>query len=185
MTRIINLFSLKGGQGVSTTAVLVAKAFAREGKSVLLVDREGGDISALLGGSDPDSGIVKTVTDNIALLVAVAHEIPNYGFDVVITDLGEYLDGAENYIVTQPCYLSLKRAYLSLKRAVCQDELIKQCDGVIIVRPADRVLTDRDVTNVLGIRHIATVEMDASVARASDAGLLASRGAGLKLPSLV
>ena len=178
MTRTINLFSLKGGQGVSTTAVLVAKAFAQEGKSVLLVDREGGDISALLGGSDPDSGIVKTVTDNIALLVAVAHEIPNYGFDVVITDLGEYLDGAENYIVTQPCYLSLKRA-------VCQDELIKQCDGVIIVRPADRVLTDRDVTNVLGIRHIATVEMDASVARASDAGLLASRGAGLELPSLV
>jgi cellulose biosynthesis protein BcsQ len=178
MARNINLFSLKGGQGVSTTAVLIANAFVREGKSVLLVDREGGDLPALLGIGDLIPGAVKQVKDNLAVLALATLEIPSYGFDVVITDLGEFQQGAENYFVTQPCYVALKRA-------VGQDELVKQCDGVIIVRPADRVLTDRDVTSVLTIRHIATVNMDETVARASDAGLLATRGKALEVPALV
>ena len=178
MARNINLFSLKGGQGVSTTAVLIANTFVREGKSVLLVDREGGDLPALLGIGDPIPGAVKQVKDNLAVLALATLEIPSYGFDVVITDLGEFQAGAENYIVTQPCYVALKRT-------VGQEELVNQCDGVIIVRPADRVLTDRDVTNVLTIRHIATVNMDATVARASDAGLLATRGKALEVSALV
>jgi cellulose biosynthesis protein BcsQ len=178
MARNINLFSLKGGQGVSTTAVLIANAFVREGKSVLLVEREDGDLHDLLNTTKPITGVIKEVKDNLALLALGTHEIPIYGFDVVITDLGEFQDGSENYFVTQPCYLSLKKA-------VGRDELVKQCDGVIIVRPADRCLTDRDVTNVLGIGLTATINMDAAVARASDAGLLATRGRVLELPALV
>jgi cellulose biosynthesis protein BcsQ len=178
MTRIINLFSLKGGQGVTTTAVLIANAFISEGKSVLLVEREDGDLHDLLNATRPVAGVATQLKANLTLLAVATHEIPTYGFDVVITDLGEYQEGSENYLVTQPCYLALKRA-------VGQDELVKQCDGVIIVRPADRVLTNKDVTNVLNIRLIATVNMDASVARASDAGLLAIRGKAIELPTLV
>lgn len=178
MTRTINLFSLKGGQGVSTTAVLIAKAFAAEGKSVLLIESEDGDIHDLINTTKPTVGVIKEVSESVSLLALGTHEIPTYGFDVVITDLGEHQEGAENYLVTQPCYLSLKRA-------VGRDEILKRCDGVITVRPADRVLSDRDVTTVLGLRLITSVDIDASVARASDAGLLLSRGKQVELLSLV
>lgn len=167
MTRKINLFSLKGGQGVSTTAVLLANSFALQGKSVLLLDHKGGDLSALLGTTDPIVGVAKEVTDNITLLVQGADENLTHGFDVVISDLGYFVEGAENLLVTQPCYMALRQASREI-------ELVEKCDGAIIVRPADRCLTDQDVANVLAVKHIKTIMMNASIARASDAGVLAS-----------
>jgi hypothetical protein len=173
MFRKINLFSLKGGQGVSTTAVLLANSFALNDQSVLLVDREGGDLPALLGITDRMPGTVTQVTDKIHLLSAHAHngsKIPHGSsdaFDAVIYDLDQFVEGAENFLVTQPCYMALKRAS-------GQDELIKKCAGAIIVRPADRCLTDSDVMNVLGIKRATTITMNATIARASDAGILAS-----------
>lgn len=164
MARNINLYSIKGGQGTSTTAVLLARQFASEGYTVLLVDRQDGDLSALLGLAN-DGPAVRSASPMVSLLVSETHEIPSLGHDVVIADLGEFVDGFENYLVTLP-------DYVSLSRAVRQDEIVKKINGVIIVRPADRVLTDRDVANVLTIPHVATIQHDASIARASDAGLL-------------
>lgn len=166
MTRKINLYSLKGGQGTSTTAVLLARTFANQGQTVLLADRKDGDLPALLGVAG-DGPALRPVSPMVNLFVGQNHEMPSQGYDVVIGDLGTFVAVAENYLVIQP-------DYVSLKRASDQDEIVKASDGVIIVRPADRVLTDRDVTNVLGIPHIATLNMSADVARASDAGLLMS-----------
>ena len=164
MARHINLYSVKGGQGVSTTAVLLARKFATEGYTVLLVDRKDGDLSALLGLGDNGENL-RSVAPMVGLLINDTHEIPSLGYDVVISDLGGFVEGFENYLVTHP-------DYVSLKRAIGRDDEVKASHGVIIVRPASRVLSDRDVTSVLTIPHVATINMDEAIARASDAGLL-------------
>lgn len=165
MARYINLYSVKGGQGVSTTAVLLARQIAKGGLTVLLVDRKDGDLSALLAITE-NGTTLRSVSDKVGLLVSKSHEIPSYGYDVVISDMGEFVEGFENYIVTTPDYLSLRR----LSRI--NSTTLSKNNGVIIVRPANRVLTDRDVTAVLGLPHIATINMSDTVARMSDAGLL-------------
>jgi hypothetical protein len=48
-------------------------------------------------------------------------------------------------------------------------------DGAIVVVEDDRALTERDVTDVLGMPVIATVPADTGIARATDAGLLLTR----------
>lgn len=165
-TRRINLFSVKGGQGVTTTTVLVARYFASQGNTVLLVDRKDGDLSAMLGLGE-NGPTMRPISDNMALLISANDTIDSHEYDVVISDMGKVVDGSENYLVTMP-------DYVSLRRAVANDDLSKFCDGVIVVRPANRVLSDRDVTSVLGLPLISTINMSDAVARASDAGLLAS-----------
>ena len=165
MARYINLYSVKGGQGVTTTAVLLARRFAKDGLTVLLVDRKGGDLTPLLGLTENGTAL-RSVSDSVGLLISESHEIPSYGYDVVISDLGEFGEGSENYIVTTPDYLSLRRL------SHINTTTLSKNSGIIIVRPANRVLTDRDVTAVLGLPHIATINMSETVARMSDAGLL-------------
>ena len=167
MARHINLFSLKGGQGVTTTAVLLARKFSSEGYTVLLADRNDGDLPAMLGYGDKGSGVT-SVSPMISLVVGADLEDHAYGHDVIISDLGTFVEGAENYLVIHP-------DYVSLRRAMKHDGVRTQCKGVIIVRPADRVLTDRDVTSVLDLPHIATINMSVDVARMSDAGVLLTR----------
>lgn len=172
----INLFSVKGGQGVSTTAVLLAQQYSRQGESVLLVDRPNGDLPALLGLDESDEPL-RQVTGQVSLLVTDREDnIPTDQSDVIISDLGRTLFGCLNLLVTMPDYVALRHAV--------KDEWTKTANGVIIVRPADRVLNDRDVIQVTGLDHIVTIEMTSDIARASDAGLLLTRNAtaGIALP---
>lgn len=160
----INLFSVKGGQGVSTTAVLLAKQYAQNGQTVLLVDRPNGDLPALLALGDNDEHLRK-VNDSVSLLITDREDsIPLDQHDVVIRDGGGIAFGATNLLVTHPDYVSLRHAV--------KNESVHFAHGFIIVRPADRVLSDRDVEQVLARSHIATINMTSDIARASDAGLL-------------
>ena len=68
-------------------------------------------------------------------------------------------------LVTRPCFISLHRA-LSLPL---------RPTGVVLIEEAGRALGRRDVEDVLGVPVVATIEVDAAVARAVDAGLLAAR----------
>lgn len=68
-------------------------------------------------------------------------------------------------LVVRPCYLALRRAIGGGVRA----------DGVVLVEEAGRALDAADVSRALGLPVLCTVEIEASVARAVDAGLLASR----------
>ena len=68
-------------------------------------------------------------------------------------------------LVTRPCYLSLRRAVRSAVRPT----------GVILVDEPGRGLGQRDIEHALGVPVEAVVGLDPSVARAVDAGLLASR----------
>jgi hypothetical protein len=68
-------------------------------------------------------------------------------------------------LVTRACFLSLRRA---LAAPV-------QPSQVILLREPGRALNAADIEDVVGAPVIAEVPLDPAVARAVDAGLLASR----------
>src|SRR5205823_79048 len=73
----------------------------------------------------------------------------------------------EHFVVLRgPCYVGL--ATLTAVGG-------RQFGGAIVVLEDGRALTERDVTDVLGVPVIATVPADAAIARATDAGLLVAR----------
>ena len=72
---------------------------------------------------------------------------------------------ATSLLVTRPCFIALRRALTLPVRPT----------GVVLVEEPGRALGRTDVEDVLGAPVVATVAVDAAVARAVDAGLLASR----------
>ena len=68
-------------------------------------------------------------------------------------------------LVLRPCYLAMRRA----------TAVAAQVDDLVVVNEPGRSLTPRDVAEVLGIRLLATFELDPAVARSVDAGLLVRR----------
>ena len=93
---------------------------------------------------------------------------------VVVADCGSGASGAGlalaagahlSLMVLRPCYLALRRALAAPVRP----------SGVILVSEPGRSVTRHDVEDVLGVPVRAVVDHDAAVARAVDAGLLATR----------
>lgn len=70
-----------------------------------------------------------------------------------------------SWLVTRPCFLSLRRALAVGRRP----------DGIVLIEEAGRALGRTDVEDVLGAPVVATLPVDAAVARAVDAGLLVAR----------
>ncbi|MEI7507095.1 MAG: hypothetical protein WCK23_09790 [Actinomycetes bacterium] len=70
-----------------------------------------------------------------------------------------------HYMVTRPCYLSLRRAV----------NLDQKFSGVIVVQEHDRVLTTSDVESVLKLKCAAEVPYSSDISRRVDSGLLKSR----------
>jgi MinD-like ATPase involved in chromosome partitioning or flagellar assembly len=68
-------------------------------------------------------------------------------------------------LVLRPCYLALRRAHSTATRPT----------GIVLVTEPGRALGRRDVEEVIGVRVLAEVDVDPTVARAVDAGLLGSR----------
>ena len=92
----------------------------------------------------------------------------------VVADCGTAADGPGlalaagapvSLLVLRPCYLGLRRALAAPVRP----------SGVILLTEQGRSLARRDVEDVLGVPVRAEVAIDEAVARAVDAGLLASR----------
>ena len=73
--------------------------------------------------------------------------------------------GVESLLVTRACYLSLRRLVSVGVRPT----------GVVLVSEWGRALGRREVEDVIGVEVVAEVAVDAAVARAVDAGLLAAR----------
>lgn len=72
---------------------------------------------------------------------------------------------AVSFAVLRPCYLALRRALAAPVRP----------SGVVLLTEPGRALGRSDVEAVLGVPVRADVEVDPAVARAVDAGLLATR----------
>jgi MinD-like ATPase involved in chromosome partitioning or flagellar assembly len=68
-------------------------------------------------------------------------------------------------LVLRPCYLALRRAVAAPVRP----------SGVVLVREAGRALGRHDVEDVLQVPVRAEIDVEPAVARAVDAGLLATR----------
>ena len=76
------------------------------------------------------------------------------------------VDGVDRAVlVTRPCYLSLRRAVREPTRP----------NGIVLVDEPGRSLRRREIEHALGAPVEAVVTVDPMIARAVDAGLLASR----------
>lgn len=92
----------------------------------------------------------------------------------VVVDCGAAADGAgaavaaaadASLLVLRPCYLALRRALAAPTRP----------SGVVLVAERERSLGGRDVEEVLAAPVHGVIPVEASIARAVDAGLLARR----------
>jgi hypothetical protein len=72
-----------------------------------------------------------------------------------------------NIIVVRGCYLTLRRAIHHPSTAFAT--------GVILIDERGRSLAARDIEDVLGVPVLASIEANASIARACDAGVLSTR----------
>lgn len=196
-------FSAKGGSGCSVSAAAAALEAARSGPT-LLVDLAG-DQPGILGieasgeglgawysaeAPPPDalSRLEVPVSPNLALLplgVRRAVASPSQyrvlaslladDRRTVVVDVGcdsipaVALLGAatRSVLVTRACYLALRAAGYG-----------PNADEILLVEEPGRALRKSDVSSALGLPVSVTVPWDPAVARAVDAGLLASK----KLP---
>ena len=197
---LVVLSSVKGGVGTSVTAAALALLTSRDtSRPTYLVDLAGdqSDINGLpsihdglhdwLRSADrrltdlavdisPNLRLVPTGSSSLdrdrdlsglalALdeLRAEAHVVIDAGCLDTSTGLDHLMP--RRLLVIRPCYVAL--------RAVVAEP--SRWDGVVVVRPPERVLTTRDVVNVCGLPLIAEIAMSADVSRAVDAGVLRSR----------
>ena len=202
---MIVCWSVKGGSGTTVVASTIALMRAAESqRGALLVDLAG-DVPAVLGlaeSSGPgindwfancDHGSRMTLqsiaiqaTANLQIIARGlkqldAKENRNFtvlcaalkSFDLpIIVDAGCGLPSPDllahassSLLVTRPCYLSLRRAA----------QLSVSPTGIVLINEAGRALGKHDVEAVIGAPVIAEIDFDSVIARAVDAGLLASR----------
>lgn len=202
---MIVCWSAKGGSGTTVVAAALAVTLAgRTDRGVTLVDAVG-DVPAVLGAAEPGGlGLGDWLANADAPAEAVANLVVPCadGIGVVprgtvdprasgagtarlaafaaaldgrstVVDAGSgasaYLDlvavARTSLLVVRPCYLALRRAVA----------LGGRTDGVVLVSEPGRALGRHDVESVLGAPVVAEVPVEPSLARAVDAGLLATR----------
>jgi hypothetical protein len=202
---LICCWSSKGGAGTTVVAAALARVAAdREGGGALLADLAG-DAPVVLGLSDPAGPglagwlaaggeapvdalgrLEVAVSPRLGLLARGAGPLVDGGrADVlaallaadprqVVVDCGTAPDGAartvaaaadRSVLVTRACFLSIRRAVSSPLRPT----------EVVLLAEPSRSLTRHDVESALGVPVVAVVQHDPAVARAVDAGLLATR----------
>jgi len=98
--RTLACFNQKGGSCKSSTAVNLAAALGERGKKVLVVDLDAqASASSWLGVRDEGKGLFEVFTDN-GNLVALVHETPVPGVDVVPSSA--WLVGVERALAAEP-----------------------------------------------------------------------------------
>jgi hypothetical protein len=201
---LISCWSSKGGAGTTVVAASLALLLARRAPEGALLADLRGDAAAALGVPEPSSpGIAgwlaagadvpadalvrleEQLPDGLALLPRGRGDLQPGRADLlaallasdgrsVVADCGAEPDGAalavaaaatRSVLVTRPCFLSLRRALLAPLRP----------SEVVLLAEAGRSLSRRDVEDCIGAPVVAEVSVDPAVARAVDAGLLATR----------
>ncbi len=177
MTRTIALTGARGGQGTSTVAAALAVFAAGHGPTQLVPD-DPLSTSALLGVPITTDAEWAEVCPNLEMATD-AHHVPLAPHPTTtVIDCGRLpigpfdeasssplIEAAERYVVLRgPCYVALSSVLVTGVRF----------DGVILLHEPGRALSDRDVTDVLGIPVVASIPVDPAIARTIDAGLLLS-----------
>jgi hypothetical protein len=197
-------WSPKGGSGTSVVAAALAVQSAAAGHETLLVDLAG-DQSAIFGvdggdgigdwfaaaddvGPDALRWLEVDVGDRLRLLrtgrasagrwsperMAVAMALFEADLDLVVVDGGRQ-NGcglparAATVVVTRACYLGVRRVADALGDRAPRDRA-----RIVVIEEPGRALSRRDIEAALGGVDVV-LPWDPAVARAVDAGLLASR----------
>lgn len=167
-TSTITLAGVRGGAGTSTIAVVLALV-GRTMVPTELVAAEVDQTAALLAVTPDGSGSAEILP---GLRLATA---PTGSAELVIIDAGTLTDskpvpqrpGERRLgVLRGPCYLALRSLLSGGQHGL---------DGLVLLAQSGRALTERDVCDVTGLDVVATVPASAAVARAIDAGLLATR----------
>lgn len=159
---------LHAGRGVGAGAL---EALALDVGPHLRVIHRGGDAGAGDAAHQvPSGGLVRGITGERwrdlreALLSRT---------DVVVVDAGTGRLPAEVAAMSHASLLVLRPCFLALRRV--SQEAADAPTGVVVIDEPGRALRRRDVEQVVGVRVAAAMRIDPAVARAVDAGLLATR----------
>lgn len=168
----VHLFAPKGGQGCSTVAACLALYTAERASRVVVYDAAPNrELAAVYGVADANpfkvtdrvSGYHYDNEDDARTLPAA--DIVDWGTRPI-----PHAATGRRLLVVAPCYLALRAA-----THLYDDETGP--DAVILVTEAGRCLDTGDVEASLAARVVANVRRDPAVARAVDAGVLATRTA--------
>jgi MinD-like ATPase involved in chromosome partitioning or flagellar assembly len=201
---LVACWSSKGGAGTTVVAATLAVLLARRSAQGALVADLAGDVPAALGLPDADgpgvAGWLAAGADvpadalgrlelaaggGLALLPRGAGPLGHERAEVfaallaadarpVVADCGTDPQGValtvaagatRSILVTRPCFLALRRTMAVALRP----------SEVVLLSEPGRALTRADVEDCVGAPVIAEVAVDPQVARAVDAGLLATR----------
>lgn len=201
---LVACWSSKGGAGTTVVAASLAVLASRRSEGGAVLVDLAGDGPAALGVPEPDGpGVAEwlragaevpldalrrlelPIAPGLALLPRGRGNLDPATADVLaslltadarpaIVDCGANPEGAartlaagatRSVLVTRPCYLALRRAL---------EAPIRPSEVVLLTEPG-RSLTRRDVEEAVGAPVVAEVAVDPQVARAVDAGLLATR----------
>jgi MinD superfamily P-loop ATPase len=201
---LVACWSVKGGVGTTVVAASLALLLSHDSTSGVVLADLAGDAPAALGLAEPTSPglagwlsagarvpadalarIEVEATPGLSLLPRGPGHLHPTRADVLAALLGQSprtavvdcgrAGGAavaavigradHSLLVTRPCYIALRRAAQS---PLCPT-------GVVVVNEPGRVLSGDDITSVLEVPVVATVELDPAVARLVDAGLLTGR----------
>lgn len=196
------LSSVKGGVGTSVTAAALSLVLAKDTTNpIYLIDLGDGDQPDIVGLPAQPDGLVqwlaspdRRLTDLAVDVIGSLRLIPRgegslpvdrswmaklaLALDELRSDAHVIIDAGtldttihldpladRRLMVMRPCYVGLRRVVSAPAN----------WDGMILVRPPDRVLTTRDVMSVCDIPLAAEVIMTPDVSRVVDAGVLRSR----------
>lgn len=154
----IGFISAKGGVGVTVTASACAVIMA-ETQFVRLVVSE--DTRAALGAAETATHVTEKLE-----LIDDLFWTPQDGTLTII----DGAPGDVTLLVVRLCYLDLRRA---VKLTSTPDA--PKIDGIVVIAEPGRALTPDDAKRATGLPLVAVIPIDPTIARAVDAGLLATR----------
>jgi MinD-like ATPase involved in chromosome partitioning or flagellar assembly len=198
---IITCWSVKGGSGTTVVATSLALLLASQSVDTALLDFAG-DVPTVLGLPDQCArgigdwcsepfadatdfaGLEQPVSRHLHMVPAGDRAVLDadrlfpvlrdvYRDRTAIIDAGTLSAHGSTEVIAQsdrsllvlrPCYLSLRRATLAPVRPT----------GVVLIAEPGRVLNRKDVVAALGVPVVAEIAVHPMIARAVDAGLLAS-----------
>lgn len=183
MTTLYNIYSHKGGVGVTTTACAIALYHARGGNNVLLADNtETPDTYAWLGMPNPkNKGLREQSPESTLDVVHRGVSVPLFAshyaeqYEYIVCDNGRatgLVEPSTDMNVVNICVV--RNEYMALRNAVNAGFVDTDHDFMLFMH-GEGALTQRDITQVLGREPLGVTHIDPKVQRAIDAGVCTFR----------
>lgn len=178
MAMLIACWSPKGGSGTTVItaalSVLLARSPIGAGGVLALDAQDPGrrDLASVLG-CEPDAEVITHLRTQLwpppdggaAPMATAGITVADTGLAGTDAQMALLDRAAHAFAVIRPCYLGVHRLVADPRRV----------DGLIVIEEPDRALTADDIEHATGRRVVARLRHDPAVARAVDAGLLATR----------